>query len=110
MVIIKCDQILKILNTGTVLDHFKYIEFLITSLMTVNCKGQAMSRAQIKKQNRCKHVITNRNKEHNHRVNKQDGYIKMITDEKQNDRKQIKWKVLENDKILHDSVTSLIKS
>ena len=32
-----------------------------------------MSRAQIKKQNKCNNVITNRNNKHNHRANKQNG-------------------------------------
>lgn len=50
-----------------------------------------MSRAQIEKQNKCKNVI-NRNHEHNHRANKENGYIYMITDKKQYDRIQIKWK------------------
>ena len=58
-------------------------------------------------------MITDRNKEHNHRASKQNGYIKMITDKKQYDRIQIKWgeKSAEKDEKLqtngHDGVLYL---
>lgn len=46
-----------------------------------------MTRAQIiKTKNRCKNVITNRNGELNHRADKKNGCIQMITDKKQCDR------------------------
>lgn len=45
-----------------------------------------------KKQNGSKNVITNRNNEHSHRANKQNGYIEMVTDEKQHDKTQTEQK------------------
>ena len=53
----------------------------------------------IEKQNRCKNVISNRNNDHNHRANNQNGYINTIIDKKQYERIPTNGKIIRKCKL-----------
>ena len=68
------------LKNDLILVESRVVTFVINDVESTNKK----------KDSRCKNE-NNRNNEHDHRVNKQNGDIKMITDKKQYDRIPIKW-------------------